>query len=303
VPDRVIDTECHVAYRFMPIEQNPTASRVQHHTWHEHSGDLLVDEMDRAGVDAAILISYDAIDSAWFLERSGAEPEDFVTGRKYTLEAFRRHPERFWWFTTVKHPERFDALGLLKRDFSDGATGIKVFPPYLGMRATHPGLMDVYRLCAEQDRRVIFSFEDHQYPETPSLDQYFADLDEIAAEFSAVRFQINHGGCVEPLKPNSTTAMFYDVVDRHPNIWVSTSVLGMVWDDETEYPFPRYLSRLNALRDGIGPDRVMWATDWPWLEEFMKYPQAIDAVRKHADFLSEEEKVAVIGGNAMRFLP
>ena len=46
----------------------------------------------------------------------------------------------------------------------------------------------------------------------------------------------------------------------------------------------------------------MWATDWPWLEHFFRYPQAVDAIRKHAHFFTETEKAAFLGGNAERFM-
>ena len=66
----VIDTEVHIVHRVYLREINPTRSLTEPYSWHSHDGDLLVAEMDRAGVDQAFLISYTAQDVARFLERS-----------------------------------------------------------------------------------------------------------------------------------------------------------------------------------------------------------------------------------------
>lgn len=296
----IVDSEAHVLYRLWPIESNPGQSRVHHYTWHEHSGDLLVDEMDRAGVDKAFLISYDGEDIEAYLRLHDAGAEDCVAGRKYTLQAVRKHPDRFIWFATIKDPRRPDALDRVRRDFADGAVGVKIFPAYFPLPVDHDGVKDVVRLCAEHDRRVIVAFEDTRPPATPSIPEYFEQLDRLLGEFPEVRFQINHAGCVDPLGPE--TEAIFRVGSAHDNVVYSTALLSMTWDDGTEYPFPNYLRRLEKLKDELGVEKLSWATDWPWLEEFMKYPQAVDAIRKHASFLTEDEKAAFLGGNAIRFV-
>ena len=58
----------------------------------------------------------------------------------------------------------------------------------------------------------------------------------------------------------------FEIVRSHPNVYVSASCLQFMWEDEHEYPFRSYLERIRALRDGCGADRIMYGTDWPWLE-------------------------------------
>jgi predicted TIM-barrel fold metal-dependent hydrolase len=296
----VIDSETHVIFRAWPIETNPGRSRVERFTWHEHSGDLLVDEMDRAGVDRAILISYDGQDVEWFLRSIGSTPEDFVTGKKYTRAAMAKHPERFYWFSTLKDPRLAASLDIVRADFADGARGLKIFPSFLVLAADDPALMAVYRMCVEADRRVILSFEDAHPPETPSIPEFFEQLDRLMRELPDLRVQLNHAGCVDPLEPEAEVV--FRTVEKHPNTWLSTAAMGLIWDDGTEYPFPNYLSRLRRLRDEVGAERLLWGTDWPHFSHYMLYPQAVDAVRKHADFFSEQEKRLFLGLNAERFL-
>lgn len=296
----IIDSETHVIYRAWPIETNPSRSRVEGFTWHEHSGDLLADEMDRSGVDRTFLISYDGHDVEWFLRSIGTTPEDFITGKKYTRAAIDSHSGRFWWFSALKDPRRAENVDAVRADFAAGAVGLKIFPSFLVLAADDPSLMEIYRLCIEENRRVILSFEDAHPPETCSVPEFFDQLDGVLTEFPDLYVQLNHAGCVDPL--TDELSIVAPVVNRHPNVWVSTAMMGLVWDDGTEYPFPNYLRRLERLRDAIGIDKMLWGTDWPHLAHQMHYPQAVDAVRRHATFMTDSEKALFLGGNAERFM-
>jgi predicted TIM-barrel fold metal-dependent hydrolase len=304
----IIDTESHVLYRVFPREMNPGQPMTFRPSWHEYSGDLFADEMKRSGVDKAFLISYDADDIRWYLELEGADQNDQIGGRKYTLvSAVQKYPERFLWFATQKDPRRQDTLDRTRKDLADGALGMKIFPAFLQLALDDPLLVAVYKVVAEAGRRIIFSFEDTRPPATPSVREYYEQLDRVLKQFPELKVQINHAGAGDPKDPvsdplNPEAKIIFDVVNRHDNVWLSTAWLGKVWDDESEYPFPKYLSRLERLYRGVGVDRLFWATDWPWLEEHMTYPQAVNSIRRHANFLSESEKALFLGDNALAFV-
>jgi predicted TIM-barrel fold metal-dependent hydrolase len=307
----IVDTETHVFAREMPIETNPGFSRVLRTNWHEYSGDLLIDEMDRADVDHTFLISYDGEDILWglraYLETQSAEREDFWGGRKYTRAFVEKYPDRFLWFATVKHPAREQTIGEIRRDFADGALGLKIFPPYLNLPATDPGLMEIYRICAQENRRVILSFEDTLPPETPSVPEYWEQLDKVLTEFPALQVQLNHAGAgswkdpaSDPLNPEAEVV--FRVTNEHENLLLSTALLDKVCNDEHEYPFPNYLRRLEKLKSEVGAEKLAWATDWPFVELRMTYPQAVDSIRKHASFFTDTERGLFLGENARRFV-
>jgi predicted TIM-barrel fold metal-dependent hydrolase len=303
----VIDTETHVVYRVFPRELNPNRSRIWRFTWHEFSGDLLVDEMDRAGVDKTFLISYDAEDILWYLKTEGATLEDCIAGERYTRLFVDRHPDRFLWFATLKNPKRYDVITMSKNQFAAGAIGLKVFPTYLELSADNPSLMEVYKLCVDGNRRLILSFEDTAPPATGSVTDYWHELDKVLTELPDLLVQVNHAGAGASEDPasdplNDEATVIFEVTNKHDNIRLSTSWLGKVWDDETEYPFPRYLSRLERLKAECGIEKLFWATDWPWLEVWMNYPQAVNCIRRHASFMTESEKDLFLGGNAARFV-
>src|SRR5262245_167703 len=100
----VVDTEAHVLYRVWPIAADPGGDLIERYRWHEHSGDLLVAEMDRAGVDKAFLIGYDGYDFGYFMERLGGGPDDFWGGRTYARHFAAKHPDRLLFVTTLRDP-------------------------------------------------------------------------------------------------------------------------------------------------------------------------------------------------------
>lgn len=300
----IIDTETHVLRFARSYLNNPT-NRVnrmsKQYTWREQPADLLVDEMDVAGVDKTFLISYDAEDTRWSGEQKGDYTmEDFSGGRKYTLREARKFPERFLWFNTVKDPKRYDAAGLVRADAALGMVGIKLFPAYIQVSLLEDGIRRVFDACRELDLRVLISFETLRPPRTKSLGEYVRELDELVGSYPTLRFALLHVGCADPLTPAAEEV--FAVTRTHPNLYLSTAYPGEVWDDGTEYPFRNYLGRIRRTCEAVGANRVMWATDWPWFDWAFKYEQGVNAIRKHADFLTDAEKALVLGETAVEFM-
>lgn len=295
----VVDTEAHILL-FARRKYEGYQHMIKHYTWREQPAELLLAEMDQAGVDRAFLISYDAEDVLWGSEQVGYAIEDFAGGRKYTLDAVRRYPERFWWFNTVKAPSRHDSAARAEADLNAGAVGVKIFPAYIQAALTDPGLMDVFEVVARHGAKVLISFEKLNPPKSIGHEEYMAQLDEVLAAHPSVPFALLHVGCVDPLAGKAD--LVFRLVKKHRNLFLSTAYPGEVWDDGTEYPFTRYLERIRLVVDAVGADRTMWGTDWPWFDDKFKYLQAVDAIRKHANFMTAEQKGEFLGGTADRFM-
>jgi predicted TIM-barrel fold metal-dependent hydrolase len=298
----IIDTEAHLMNRAFPLENESEEGWFFRYRWHAHPGPLLKAEMDHAGVDKAIVISYDGFDMEYYMryKHDGSGPEDYYGGASYCYRAMKRYPERFLWFTTLRDPRRPSGLTYLEQHFSWGALGIKVFPGFLAMGIDDDALLQVYDICRDHGKRVIFGFEDTHPPETPSLAEVHRQLATVAERFPDVNFQVNHLGCVDPRRPEAEA--FFASVRPYPNVFVSTACLQTQWNDGSEYPFIDYLSRIQVLKEAVGVEKLMWGSDWPWLDCYFKYTQLLDSVRKHALFLDADEKAAILGGNALRFL-
>jgi predicted TIM-barrel fold metal-dependent hydrolase len=299
-PIPAIDTETHLFYRAFPPEAGFAEDRRKLYSWQERSGDLLIAEMDHAGVEKAFVISYDGWDMPYYMQVKGAGRESFWGGGDYCRRFAEQYPDRLVWFTTLRDPRERFGLAPLERRLDEGASGIKVFPGFLEINIDHPALMEAYALVEERGGRLIFGFEDTNRPTTPTIHEVWEAFGRVAAAFPALQMQTNHWGYLDVRTPEAKR--MFEVVSEHPNMYVSCSCLQFMWEDEHEYPFRRYLERLEALRDGIGAERMVYGTDWPWLEHYFMYPQLVESVRRHAEFLSDDEKEQFLHRNARRFL-
>jgi predicted TIM-barrel fold metal-dependent hydrolase len=295
-----IDTEVHLFFRAFPPESGFTEDRRKLYSWQERSGDLLVAEMDHAGVERAFAISYDGWDMPYYMAVKDAGRESFWGGADYCRRFVSSYPDRLIWFVTLRDPRERPGLAPLERRLAQGAAGIKVFPGFLETNIDDPALMEAYALVRDAGGRVIFGFEDTNRPSTPSIGEVWKAFARVADAFPDMPFQTNHMGCIDPRMPEAK-AMF-EIVAARENIFVSTSCLQNMWEDEHEYPYRNYLERIRVLRDGCGARKIMYGTDWPWLEHLFMYPQLVGAVRRHADFMTYEEKALFLNGNARRFL-
>ena len=74
--------------------------------------------------------------------------------------------------------------------------------------------------------------------------------------------------------------------------------MGGMW----EYPWTQAETTVKECVERVGADRLIWGTDMPMVARFCTYRQALDQYRVHSDFLTENEREAITGGNAARII-
>lgn len=303
----IIDTETHVFRRFHYSKLYPDNPLVDPVTWCEHSGDLLVQEMNVAGVGKAICASYDYEDLLWFLKqdpiirtRTGnwVGPEDYEGGAKYTYRYIKRYPDRLIWFDAV-NPLEEECTEWIREKAKIGLKGVKWLPAYYGKGSAVDGseATKMLETCIKLKFPVVISFETitSDAPYTPA--EYVRQLDNTADRFPDLKIGLYHAGYASPLMLEKEPTI--DVVKRHDNLYMSTA---LYWIGEREYPFPGYLAIIKELAERVGVEKMMWATDWPWTEGICKYSQTVTSVKNHATFLNENQKESFLGGTAVEFL-
>ena len=199
-PDwRIIDMHTHLLRRVRPplsrdvdMRANPLTS---HYTWHEHNGDLLVQEMNVAGVSQALVKTYAAADLAIALRRFGMDPADFETGEDYMLPWIHKYPDRFLW-AAVFNPTRADMMSEWKRRIEGDELKAVVFrPPFFPRNpindSTHRELLE---WCSANGKPVMMTFEGIVPPETPDQAQYLAWFGDVVDAFPRIRFALMHMG-------------------------------------------------------------------------------------------------------------
>lgn len=188
-------------------------------------------------------------------------------------------PGRFIGFGSV-HPgrtpqENVDALR------ANGLKGVKVHPLFQGYALDDPGLWGVFEALAGEFVAVIHVGEG----DTPEAGQRCTPkmLRDIARNFPELVVVACHFGGYEVLD----AAEEY-VVGLPGNVYLDTS-----WPPSVGSLDPQ---RVKSVIERHGPDRVVFATDWP-----MADPAAeVEAI--HALGLSDGDTEAVLGGNYARLL-
>lgn len=75
---------------------------------------------------------------------------------------------------------------------------------------------------------------------------------------------------------------------RHPKTFVKIS---HTWSlSKQPYPWLDAQEHVKRLHAAFGPERLMWATDWPIIEAVARYEQALTVVRDDMKFLNAEDK-------------
>lgn len=81
-----------------------------------------------------------------------------------------------------------------------------------------------------------------------------------------------------------------------PNVYFDTAALPVYFPDEM-FPWPSAGRYLREAIERVGADKIMWGSDVPGLLGRGTYEQLLACVR---DALREDERPAVLGGNASR---
>ena len=84
-----------------------------------------------------------------------------------------------------------------------------------------------------------------------------------------------------------------------PNVYFDTAALPAYLPDE-DFPYPSAARYLQLAVGRIGAQKIMWGTDQPGLLGVLSYPQLLRLARLHTEFLTPEERARVLGVNAMK---
>lgn len=69
---------------------------------------------------------------------------------------------------------------------------------------------------------------------------------------------------------------------------------GNRWD----YPFPEAQALIREFHRRLGASKLLWGSDYPTSERSVNYPQSVNYIRRHCDFLSASDKDRILGGTA-----
>jgi predicted TIM-barrel fold metal-dependent hydrolase len=258
--------------------------------WFDETGDLLIADMDTAGVDHSVVFVLD------FGPYAGTE-DSVSLKERYELfhRAIERHPTRISLFGGID-PRRPDASRFIRRAKAEwNIKGVKIWPP-AGAMPNAPYCYRLYQTCAELDLPVVIHTGQeigpmHSDTTHPSL------CDQPASDFPELTFVLAHAGM-------GWWEEAAEMAWHHPNVHLDIAY----WQSKLlRHPglFQRELRDLITLS---GPTKVMFGSDWPAMRLVPKarHEVFVDALaslpRNGISGVSfgQEEIDLLLGGNAQR---
>ncbi len=241
------------------------------------NNDMLLAEMDRAGVDRALLV-----------------PPSLDGDRNDLCLA-----------AAAAHPDRFAVMGRLLLD-KPGAIArlaeMKRQKHMLGVRLT---------FHRDNDRPLLTNGKaDWFWPAAEKLDmpvmlhapERLPQVGEIAARHPQLRLIVDHMGFArETMDAHATEAATRLLqLARYPNVSVKVSAAPCYSSEP--YPFRNLHEPIRRIIGGFGPKRSFWGSDFSRLPHGVSYRQAITMFTEEFDFLSGEDLALVMGKAALECL-
>jgi predicted TIM-barrel fold metal-dependent hydrolase len=267
----------------------------------KYSAEEIVAAMDQADIDISVLLGNDQADAgtkpAWVSSSIMAVAVNCSDEEIY--EYCSKYPNRFVGFTSV-HPDRYKPELKVERAIKEyGMKGIKLYP-HSGFYPNDYRLYGVYQKCIESDVPVMIhtGIKAVQWQSIKYNNPIF--IDDVAVRFPELKIVMCHGGY-------PWVEEFMTVVHTNPNTWVDLSFLDYI---EKMYCKPGLVeTTLKRLIKLVGIERIVWGSEGPFLDlplfgkhgvEYYKKSQDI-LVNNH-DFISENDKNKILGGNAAKIL-
>lgn len=85
---------------------------------------------------------------------------------------------------------------------------------------------------------------------------------------------------------------------RHPNVYVHMS--GQYAFSRTSYPYADLRPVVERVYNAFGADRMMWASDYPFIESEPGYAETLALVDHQLPAITAAERLAIRGGTAAR---
>ena len=232
------------------------------------TADRLLAEMDKAGVDRAVLVP-----PSWEGDRNDL-----------ALQA------------AADRPGRFAVMGRV--DLGDPSNA-RLLPDWrkqpgmLGIRASF--LMPDQRRWLAEDEVDWFwaACEQAGIPLMVLPPDQLPKISRVASRHPGLRLVIDHLAMTSSRRDEQAFATLKDLypLAKHPNIAVKASALPCYTDEP--YPFRGIHNHVKRVVDAFGPNRVFWGTDLSRLT--CSYREAITFFTEELPFLSGADKEQIMG--------
>jgi predicted TIM-barrel fold metal-dependent hydrolase len=201
------------------------------------------------------------------------------------------------------YPERFAIMGRIDTEAPDAAERLETWlqqPNMLGIRMTFR--VPVYRDLLLSGRLDWFweATERLGIPVACLVAGEASLLEPVAAKHPGLTLIVDHMGCILEGPPEHAFSTLDETLAlaRHAKVFVKVSSAPCF--SAQDFPFADVNPYLKRIYDAFGPRRLMWGADLTRLKG--TYTQCLAHFRDELDFLSEDDKDGILGGNLAEIL-
>lgn len=198
------------------------------------------------------------------------------------------------------HHDRFSLMGLLDGndlagapDYVDRAVnelhldGLKVTPGHFDrVNLDDERMMKIWERCAALDVPVVIHMLGGE--------TMVAEATRVVTALPRLTLVVAHLGL-----PPAEGWQKQVALGKFPNVFVDASGLTALFAYEG-YPFPGAQAAIKEAFDIVGPNKIMWGSDYPRCLVDVSYKEILDLFRKECPFLSNQERAGILGETAAK---
>lgn len=204
--------------------------------------------------------------------------QEEIDGRQdeYLVKVRKKYPHRF----------RVCSLYLEGQDYLlEGVDGLKICAGRLKDRDLKK-LLPVFKDVEKQGKFISIDMAEGE--------EQVADLQYLAEQCKDLKIAIGHFGMVTVPGWQKQIALA-----KNPNVYIESG--GLTWLFHKEfYPYPSAVEAILEAKEICGMEKLMWGSDYPRTMTDITYTMAVRFLIE-TPRLSEEDKRAFLGENAMKF--
>jgi len=210
----------------------------------------------------------------------------------YLASVLKRYPQ---YFQGVARVDPLDpaAPDHLSRLTEQGFKGVRISPGgnASGDWISGPLMPPLWKRCAQLKVPMTVLAPITRIPEVGALIEHYPDLTVV----------IDHMADCPVDQPKELDKLI--ALQRYPKVFVKVS---HTWSlSHQPYPYLDAQEHVKRLHATFGPQRLMWATDWPIVEQTPNatYANALRVVRDDMKFLNEDDKRWMLSKTIERVWP
>jgi L-fuconolactonase len=208
----------------------------------------------------------------------------------YLADVLKRFPETFHGVCRVD-PLDPAAPDHLSRLTAQGFRGVRLSPSgeASGDWFRGPLMPPLWQRCSELKVPMTVLAPITRMPDVAALLEKLPDLTVV----------IDHMADCPIDQPDELEKLI--ALKRYPHLFVKISHTWSI--SKQPYPWLDAQQYVKRLYDAYGPERLMWATDWPIVEGHSTYARALSVVRDEMKFLSAADKEWILSKTIERVWP